>query len=451
MNAKPEHFPLKTYWLVLLSLFLLTLSACNWRLGTPSESAAEPSPAMSIESVPSVTPEPEIAEVSAIDPTGRTITLWHALPPRETEALQTIVHSFNTTNPWAIQVELNAATDTLALEQRILATIQTNEHAELVIGADHLLDELQEADMLTPIRPFLNDPRWALSEEDQSALYLNAFPNNSLTTPGGALHVPLNIDVMVLAYNRELMSRLEIETPPTTWAEFEAQCLAFVEQMQRPCLALQPNARTLVAIGWTFGVDLLNVEQVQTDDDALQTFLGFLFSLGERGMLNVVTDQNPFDRVAQGETLFALVGTAQLGDEEEDGIWSATVLPTLVDEPPLPAWGPTITLLNTTPEQTLAGWLFVRWYLTTPTAQQAFAARTHLLPVHQEAVEALKNDERVPPGVRRALLALPETRSLHTTTTWEQFEPVFSNIAIGIFTQSMIPNEALGILRERIR
>nr|WP_290668966.1 extracellular solute-binding protein [Ardenticatena sp.] len=406
---------------------------------------------MSIEAVSSVTPEPAQADQIEFGPTGNTITVWHALPPLQREALHEIAQTFNTNNPWDIRVELDATTDTLALEQRVLAAIQTNTHAEIVIGVGQLLDELQEADMLVPLRPFLDDPRWTLSEEETSNLYLNAFPNTSLTTPSGALYMPLNLNVMVLAYNREQMMRLDIESPPVNWAEFEAQCLAFVEQMQRPCLALQPNARTLVGIGWTFGVDLLNPEQVQTADDEMLTLLGFLFSLSERGMINVMTDQNPFDAVASGDALFALVGTAQLGDEKESGQWSAAALPTLTQDPFLPAWGPTFTLLNTTPEQNLAAWLFVRWYLTTPPAQQEFAARTHLLPVHKEAAEALKSDERVPAGIRRALLTLPESRSLHDSPTWEQIEPALSNVAIGILTKSMIPNEALGILRERIR
>lgn len=406
---------------------------------------------MSIEAVSSATPEPEIGAESALDPTGSTITLWHALPPLQSEALHELVQTFNTSNPWGIHVELDPATDTLSLEQRVLAAVQTNTHAEVVIGVGHLLDELQEADMLVQIRPFLDDSRWALPDEEMDNLYLNAFPNNALTTTGGALYVPLNLNVMVLAYNREQMTRLGIETPPQNWAEFEAQCLDFVEQMQRPCLALQPNARTLVGIGWTFGVDLLNPDQVQTADNEMQTLLGFLFSLSERGMLNVMIDQNPFDAVASGDALFGIVGTAQLGDEEESGVWSATALPTLTNQPFLPAWGPTMTLLSTTPEHDLAAWLFVRWYLTTPKAQQEFAARTHLLPVHKEAAEALKSDERVSAGMRRALLTLPESRSLHNSPTWEQIEPVLSNVAIGIFTKSMIPNEALGILRERIR
>jgi ABC-type glycerol-3-phosphate transport system substrate-binding protein len=85
----------------------------------------------------------------------------------------------------------------------------------------------------------------------------------------------------------------------------------------------------------------------------------------------------------------------------------------------LPVFGPSFTLLPSTPEQQLAAWLFVRW-LAQPENQARWIESTASLPLRSAALDFLDSYRQSHPQWAAAVEALPYAIAETELLSWAQ-------------------------------
>lgn len=227
---------------------------------------------------------------------------------------------------------------------------------------------------------------------------------------GTLLGIPINGNIQLYYYRRDLFDEAGIE-PPTTFDEMEA----IAEQLGNPP-RMFGNANRANPIWWEFGayVDSYGAEYVRLEDDGAWS-IGFDRPEGLEAVqrwLNLGRTWAPqnYADLGQGD-LLALMASGRLAqvhmvgaaapnyDDPEQSIvggnMGATVVPGLTAESRSPRTGMWVMShpANLPDERASAGLEFVKW-LTTKDNQVAYA-RAGAIPVRQDTYEELAEDELV--------------------------------------------------------
>ena len=80
-------------------------------------------------------------------------------------------------------------------------------------------------------------------------------------------------------------------------------------------------------------------------------------------------------------------------------------------------YGSSYVILNSTDEEQLAAWLFVRW-LTDNKQDARWVEATHLFPLHTSTIELLGDYEKTHPQWKQAVDVLPEGSLQPQLTSW---------------------------------
>lgn len=434
---------------VALLLLLVNLAACRVQLPLPAEPTAAPE--SQAEATPTLTPAP-----AALDPSDQTLTLWHSLRGEGANALDRVATAFSDDNEWNILIAPEYVGDEEELQRRLLAGVQAGTPPSLFVGSRGTYRTLIEADALPALNVMTSHERWALSAETRDALMMNLFPEERVMNDRGHVRVPLGNHLYVLVYNRQQLGELGADGPPTTLTEFENVCRAYQEQFQRPCMAVVPGAEMVLGLAWLFEGRVLTEEnELAVADEGLQDSFTFLRALADNGFVQATDDgADCMQSVLDGDTVFAIVSTAELSKTTDDAsrtpTWGIAAPPHTGDEPVLTANSTLLSVVDPVPVRQLAGWLFVRWYLSTPSAQAEMASAGRLAPVHRDAVAMLQSDDSVAPALRQSLEWLPDTRTFPTSAAWFRVAPALEQTAIDVLNREIGPEEALEILAEEV-
>lgn len=429
--------------IVILGLLLITLSVlagCQMSLPLP----AEPTP---LPASPQIDQLVATSTSTTLDPSGQTLMLWHSLDEEGSEALIALIDEFNAENEWDITVTPVLVDDREALRQRLLAAVQVGEPPALVVGSRMLLRDLREVDALPEMTNIRRNERWGLPNDVRDALYLDLFPSGDVMDEAGRVSVPIGSNLLVLFYNPQVLLNItdSMEIPPGTLTVFEDQCDAFLETHQRACYTFVPDADVALNLIWIFGGELIDESgDVAATNEGLHRSLAFMRALADSGYVQARIEENSaIESVLRGETAFSLVSTANV--PAENG-WEIAPPPRFDDISVLGADGPLLSVLDQAADRELAAWLFVRWYLTTPTAQAKFATTSGLVPAHDEAIRLLDVSEDTPRVLRRSLRWVDDARALPATPAWFRIAPRLEEVAFALLNREIGPEEALEML-----
>ncbi len=141
-----------------------------------------------------------------------------------------------------------------------------------------------------------------------------------------------------------------------------------------------------------------------------------------------------------------------LARQENADTWTVLPFPSVGTQPALPVFGPSYTLLPSTPEKQLAAWLFVRW-LTQPENQARWVEATASLPLRGAAQEQLTSYRQSHPQWAAAVDALPYAVAEPALPSWAQvrwaLQDATTQLYRAYFTADGIP-EMLKFLQETV-
>jgi multiple sugar transport system substrate-binding protein/sn-glycerol 3-phosphate transport system substrate-binding protein len=361
---------------------------------------------------------------AGVDPSGQSVVWWHNHSGSREEQLAVLVEQFNESNACGITVEALNQGSYDDIRNQVNASISAGDlPAALVVGYQNDQAFYQLNNALVDLEPYLQDAHWGLGAEDQSDFYASFFDQSIHPLfDNQRLGFPPNRSMEVLFYNQTWLEELGFDGPPATPEEFQEMACAGAEANGDGTggYILREDASAVAAWTYAFGGDVLNEEGsgYVYDGDATVQSMAFLKALYDDGCAYLFTEGFPNPEFAARRAIFAQGSSSGIpfyaGDvatiSEEEGRepdeWGVAAIPHTTAEPVQNIYGGDIMITNTTPEQQLAGWIFVKWF-TLPDIQAEWDVISGYFPTRLGATEFLEGYVDENPQWGQAIELLP--------------------------------------------
>lgn len=340
-----------------------------------------------------------------IDPSGQTVTFWHVWGTGQpNEAMLSIVDSFNATNEWGITVEALDQGGYSDLEDAMNAAIQSGDVPSVVVGYTNALSNWYGVNSLVDLNPYMTDPVWGLG--DAASDFYQGTIDGGKTADGAQVGFPISQSANVVFYNNGWAQDLGFDSPPTNADEFKAQACAAAEANNSDDtpdndgtggLVLYTGASNVASFVYAFGGNILNDSGAGYDftTDTVQQVAEYLKGMWDEGCA-YPTESYPNPEFASRKAIFTMSSTAgipyQVAAFDDEGAtddeWSIQPFVGPDGGQAVDAFGQYLAVVNTTPEQTLASWLFLK-YLTSPETQAEWIKASAYYPTRKSTVDLL--------------------------------------------------------------
>lgn len=396
-------------------------------------------------------PTPTRVPVSKIDVNpddleGVTVEYWHAWSGETQKLAEELVAEFNASNELGISVQANNLGDYKFLAEQVLQAISAGEMPDVVAAYNYQSMAWEEhlADLLV----YINDPVWGWSASEQADFY-PAFWDQ----PAGSdvrASLPAQRSAQVLFYNETWAKELGFRSPPSTSEQFQEQA----------CAAAQANLEDEIAEndktgGWIISTDYPGIlgwlyasgsEIVRQDGNGyrfntpqVEEALGFLRELYENGCAWLSENQDQESDFARRLGLFATGSVTDIpyqraaftsaGNRDE---WTVLPFPAKEGEAAIAVYGPSFTILESTPEAQLASWLFIQWLLS-PENQARWAQTSQSLPLRISALDYIDTSNPPPAQWTAAVDLLEFAHPEPGYRSWDAVRFAVSDVATQLF------------------
>jgi ABC-type glycerol-3-phosphate transport system substrate-binding protein len=414
---------------------------------TATTVATEAAPAAT--NTPAPTPTPPPPGVTAA-PGALEIEFWHALTGASQVAeFQKLADEFNAANPEYFVMPILQGNYSATL-QKMNASITANSLPDLVLGNPGDLGTYHTAGVMLPLDDLMADPTDGLGElADQidPALYFDKFGDETIGVSTGR-------SVQVLYYNADMLAEAGFDGPPETIAEFEEICEAVSNPPDTYCYAMVPSASTFANLVWNFGGDYASADEQTAafNNPAGVAALEWLKKLADNEWAYTPAaafgDQTDF---GNGKVAFTIGSTAGLPFYHN--AVSGSAAPFEWGIAPLPRgengqnyvdiFGPSIGLLQSTPERQLGAWKFLKFLLSQP-VEEEWAQVTTYFPANKAAADAVgamdpasvENEAfaSVLPQYKQAVTFLANGKREPSNPAWQAVRTIIANMMTAVFT-----------------
>jgi multiple sugar transport system substrate-binding protein/sn-glycerol 3-phosphate transport system substrate-binding protein len=226
----------------------------------------------------------------------------------------------------------------------------------------------------------------------------------------------------VLFYNQTWLEELGFSGPPTTPEEFREMACAGAEANGDGTggYILRDDASAVASWTYAFGGDVLNEDQsgYVYNSQATVDAMTFLKQLYDDGCAYFFTEGFPNTEFANRRAVFAQGSSSGIpfyaGDiatvSEEQGrdpdVWGVVAIPHTTAEPVQNIYGGDVMITNTTPEQQLAAWIFVKWF-TSPAVQAEWVRISGYFPTRSSTQDLITDYREENPQWAQAADMLP--------------------------------------------
>ncbi len=338
-------------------------------------------------------------DLASIDPTGATISYWHQYNSgAQLDTMNAFIADFNASNQWGITVEGLPQGNYGDISGLMNSAIVSGELPNLVAAYPNNALSYDLEGVVVDLEPYYNDAAWGLSDEEKANLNQTAL-DAYVFEDGRRLAWTVQYSANVLAVNNTLLADLGYENGLTSIEDFKAAACAAAASGKTgaegaavqgyPIVPDASQFESFVAgIGgsiWADGAwDFTNDESV-----AVLQLMADLYTEG-CGYIPAERFGNTAD-FSRGLNPMALGSSAGIpfitNDIEAAGgvvtDWSVTTTPPAAagDTPTLQLFTQGLVIIDSTPEENLATWLFVK-YLTEAEQQAAWTNATLYFPTN---------------------------------------------------------------------
>ncbi|MBL6982535.1 MAG: extracellular solute-binding protein [Anaerolineales bacterium] len=349
--------------------------------------------------------EEEAMEESA----GMTVTFWHVWGTGGVgEGMTALVDNFNATNEYGITVEAVDQGRYGDAEDAMNAAIQSGDVPNAIVGYPNAVSNWYSVGVIADLQPFVDDPEVGLTADELADFYPAAY-NGGVAVDGARIAWPISQSANVVFYNSTWAQELGFAAPPTNAAEFKEQACAATaanagdddpDNDGTGGLVLYPSASNFMSFLFAFGDDGMaedgsGYEYATAEAQAVAEYWKTMWDEG----CAFPTESYPNPEFATRKALFTMSSTAgmpyQLSAFEAEGAMADDewfYLPFFGPDGQMAvdAFGQYVAMVNTTPEQNQATWMFFK-YLTSPEAQATWINASAYYPVRVSAEDLLKD------------------------------------------------------------
>lgn len=356
-----------------------------------------------------------------IDPTGVEILYWHEWDGAQGEGINAIIDAFNAENEFGITVVTEELGSSGNILERVSAGITSGELPNLAGNGfvNNAMTWYLDG-VVVPLDDYINSPTYGFSEEEAANINMDVLSiNQPQVAPfnGQLLAWPIGISSNVVSTNIDMLAELSesgaisFEGIPQTPEQLrEAACAASELEGVNGGYAARPSSTELYDFIYAFGGFIFDEEADQwniTNENAITAMQfaqdlyndgcmyfpdgGFFANTGEFSLrLNAFAPGSsvgvPF---IQGD-LDEAVETGQL---EEPFMWVNTPFPSIEGVPTtLQTFLRGVVMFESTPEENLATWLFLKYWATSEFAQVTWTESAQYQP-YNTATPDLVSDE----------------------------------------------------------
>ncbi|MGV3724421.1 MAG: ABC transporter substrate-binding protein [Actinomycetota bacterium] len=323
-----------------------------------------------------------------------TLQFWHTRRASQEKALEAICDEFERNQP-GIDVVPQYQGGYGDLVKKIRASILAKSLPAMTVAYEDNVTEYARNGVVLPLDPLLKDPSLGLSEAelaDFPAPYLET--NRYRQSDNQLLSFPFTKSNLVLYYNKTLMAKAGLKTPPVTWAELERQAAVITAQTGKPALSFASDASTLDGMIYSFGGEIVDPDGRHTlfDQPPMVKTLELLQRMAQARTLVEATGDDAVSMFGSQLCAFTMNSSAGRAAMEErikdDFEWDLAVIPHAEGVKPVTVmYGPNICIFKSTPEVETAAWRFVKYFVA-PETTARWARDTGYLPVRKSAVES---------------------------------------------------------------
>lgn len=349
----------------------------------------------------------EAMGVKLSDLAGTTISFWHVWGTGAPgEGMLEVVDAFNATNEYGITVEAVDQGRYGDAEDAMNAAIQSGDVPNAIVGYTNAVAGWYDVGMVVDLQPYVEDPVVGFAEDEVADFYAGAF-GGGVMADGTRIALPISQSANVIFYNVSWAKELGFDAFPATAAEFKEQACAAAaanagdddpDNDGTGGLVLYPSASNFYSFLFAYGDDGLTEDGSAYDfaTPAAEAVATLWKEMWDEGCA-FPTESYPNPEFATRKALFTMSSTAglpyQLAAFEDAGSadeWTFAPFVGPEGDMAVDAFGQFVAVVEGTPEQKLATWLFLK-YFTSPEAQALWINASAYYPVRQSANDLLKD------------------------------------------------------------
>ena len=382
--------------LLFVILAALLFSACG--TSTPAASPTVNPPARTVTASPTRTPTP-VATLNIEALRGINIQIWHAFVGGADIVFASQMDRFNSENEWGITVSQKSYGDQTTFYEAVNAALESGAPPDLVAALPEQTLEWDASTKVVDLSPYLIHPDWGMPDGLVADFEPVFWAQDNLD--GRQIGVPAQRSARFLFYNQTWAHELGFTHPPTTADEFRQQACAANASFRTDRSPqndgyggwiVDPDWQTTYAWLLAFGGGVLAGDTYGFRTDPNLAALQFLKNLFDDHCAWLSTGPTPYDAFAGRFALFVSGDLAELPIAAESmsrlqnsDEWALLAFPGSAGSV-LVAYGPSYSVLRSTPEKQLAAWLFIRWLLS-PENQSQWVDSTGLFPLLRSEME----------------------------------------------------------------
>jgi len=429
----------------------LILAGCTLASPTPTATSGpsavngtrSPSPSPSPIST-STQPAPIDLDGSALQ--GVSIQAWDAYAAGAADVFASQVALFNKVNQWGIVVNPTSFGDYPSLFDAVNNTLGSGGGSpDLVAALPELALTWNSSHSVVDLSPYLSDPTWGLGSDAIADIPPVFWSQDKIN--GVQLGVPAQRSAHFLFYNITWAHELGFTAPPQTADEFRQQACAanaFFRTDADPQndgyggWIVDTSWQTTYSWLLAFGGGVADGTSYGFRTDPNLAALQYIKGLFDDHCAWVSTEPTPFDSFARRSALFvsgdlaevplAAESMSRLNNMDE---WTLIPFPGPSGRV-LVAYGPSYTVLKSTPVKQLAAWLFARWLLSSQNQAQ-WVESTGLFPLRDSVLPQIGPYRAASPQWEAAVSDLSLVEGVPQLASWRQVRYVLEDGAAVIF------------------
>ena len=334
-----------------------------------------------------------------IDPSGQKITFWHVWGAGATgETMAEIVKEFNEKNEWGIEIATAVHADYGELEYAVNSAVPKGETPNIITAYSNVLARLWQDGLLADLNPYFEHPQFGFTKNEESDFYQAALEAGLVGAD--RIGFPISQSGNVIFYNRTWAQELGFQTPPASSQEFKTQACAASRANNSDGtggFVLYPGTANLLSWIYAFDGDIFDKEgkYYSFDTPVSRDVAVFLKDLEDKGC-SFETKSYPNPEFATRRAIFTTSSSVgcqyqQRAFEKEakyNDQWELIPFPGPSGNKAITIFPQMIGIVNHTPEQNLAAWLFIK-HLNSPDIQAKWAVGSQYYPVRVSAVSLL--------------------------------------------------------------
>ena len=396
------------------------------------------------------TPEPKSdINVNPKDMRGVELQFWHIWNGPAEQVISALVNEFNQGNEWGITVHGVPFSSLDELSEKVTQAVSESELPQVATAYLYqALNWSDDAEILVGLDDFVNDPIWGMGQETQADFY-SIFWEHAVVD-GIRIGLPAQRSAQVLYYNSTWAEELGFNSPPTTPAEFSEQaCLASESLMEDESWENDGSGGWVLStnysavLGWLYafnspvisqdgdGYDFNNTETKQA--------LTFMRETYEEGCAWASENDFPENEFANRLGLFSTGSITSIpfqesafADIRSEDQWSVFAFPSEEEQPAINAYGPSLFVLESTSEEQLASWIFLKWLLE-PENQARLVQATGGFPLRESVLDYIDKNQPPLPQWYEAVELLPDAQPEPNFQSWGSVRWAVSDIATQLY------------------